>query len=647
MSAWVSGTTSRCRSPAASVSLMITSLRLSNGSSHHARARSRSCASSNRRPPPPGACGSGREGPAGDLLVGGELDLLAGHGCNLAQRLRGRAPASRSARGLEVRRSTSPSARNGTISRTRRVRLRCRSRGVPAAEVDGLGGDDELDRDHRLAERDHLGQPAGGEGPSSSVLDPPRAWSSPARGDGLSEKTCLRGERLRGRRARPASSASPPRCEPVREPGERSCRSLSSRSAEVVSAGRARCGGSRVLRQREDLEVRDRDDAVLVGNDERVLLGRVARSRAGRARTRAHRGSRAAAGARGRRADPGGSAPPRAPRASCPPAASQAGQGLGEAGYGRTCAIAGCSSVRLAANASRSSAPATSMASSRRSVSATASAAMPVENAFELTSASASFASSSASNGRARGRPWREGRPGRASREAGRGMLRAFRAAASRSASSGRTPGCRWRARSPAGASSRARSPRRVRPGADQVVCDQRAVEGADLLGRNGDLLPRAHAGRHPVDVAALEHALDERPGAAHPLEARPGRAPRPRPRARRPTSPIVRLRPSRTTVVNPRPRRPSRRSSRASRSSSSESELPTTEVAKPHCGEERACPAAARPAGRGSGPQAPRPSRLDVFVVTSPSTQIASSATCASGSKPPERASSYSSRMR
>ena len=80
---------------------------------------------------------------------------------------------------------------------------------------------------------------------------------------------------------------------------------------------------------------------------------------------------------------------------------------------------------------------------------------------------------------------------------------------------------------------------RRVRPGSDKVVGDQGAVEVPRLLGGDGDLLPRAHAGRHPVDgIASLQHAYDERPRLAHALdgvgrELRPARrrAPPRRPR--------------------------------------------------------------------------------------------------------------------
>ena len=191
----------------------------------------------------------------------------------------------------------------------------------------------------------------------------------------------------------------------------------------------------------------------------------------------------------------------------------------------------------------------------------------------------------------------------------------------------------------------------RVGAGADQVVGKQGAVESADLLGRHGNLLPRPDSGRHPVDgVAALEHALDERPRLAHPLDG-VGRRARPR-----------RLRARRHDLVD-------REASPVEDDGSSTPDLggrlgdrrelrplvldarancPRTEVEKPHWGER-----ASRSSGTTRAASRIRPassatvSRLGVFVVTRPSTQTASSWACASGSKPPERASSYSSRSR
>ena len=98
--------------------------------------------------------------------------------------------------------------------------------------------------------------------------------------------------------------------------------------------------------------------------------------------------------------------------------------------------------VRFAAKASRSIAPVTSRVSTRRSASATAREASPVENAFELTSAMPSLARSSVSPKSSAARsaigarsPW----PSEPSSRT-RGRSPSFSARTIRSAISGRTP---------------------------------------------------------------------------------------------------------------------------------------------------------------------------------------------------------------
>ena len=244
--------------------------------------------------------------------------------------------------------------------------------------------------------------------------------------------------------------------------------------------------------------------------------------------------------------------------------------------------------MRLAAKASRSSAPATSIASRSRSASATARAAMPVEKAFELISASASLACSSTSAKSPFARSAMAGRSAWPSDPSirTRGCSPALRRGDEAFGDLG--PGARGRAREGVRKPDHGRPDdllRRVRACPDQVVDDQCPVERARLLGGNGDLLAGADAGRHPVHgVPALEHTLDQGTRLAHPLERLGGElhrralagdrhdlldreAPAVEDDARQPqTSAAV------STIV-----------ASFARSSSTVRAFPTTDVAKPH----------------------------------------------------------------
>ena len=347
---------------------------------------------------------------------------------------RGHECASSSRTGSRSGRSVSPSARKGTSSRTRAwacpvplPRRSGRRRSTACAAITSSmatsASPSATISARRRAESGAI---------VIAVLDPLGvSGRDQLVRDGLGEEARLGGQALGGDAvlAQRVLGQTLPRREPVREPGERPLQELE----QPLRRGRER-GGERDAQeverrgQREDLEVGDRDDSVLVLDDSGFScealssISELAARERERVPQRPVQLGKAAEGERVLEV-------PR--RARLPERASlekrrRRDRDSARPGYGRTSAMAGWSRVRLAAKASRSSAPATSIASSRRSVSAIASAAMPVENAFELSERERflRLELDLPRRARVRGRPSPEGRPGRVSRAAGRGDAR-------------------------------------------------------------------------------------------------------------------------------------------------------------------------------------------------------------------------------
>ena len=165
---------------------------------------------------------------------------------------------------------------------------------------------------------------------------------------------------------------------------------------------------------------------------------------------------------------------------------------------------------------------------------------------------------------------------------------------------------------------------------------EQAAVEAGDLVGGDAHPLARRHAGGHAVDgVSALDRPLDDAARLAHALDG-----------VGRDLDGLVRPRSAYDLVdreVEPREEDRHAQTSAAvsaiarsfARSSSSVRSFPSTEVAKPHCGE-----SASRSSGQNAlassirSASSPTVSRRPLFVVTSPRTAILPSGTEASGSK-------------
>ena len=256
---------------------------------------------------------------------------------------------------------------------------------------------------------------------------------------------------------------------------------------------------------------------------------------------------------------------------------------------------------------------------------------------------------------RARGRPSPGGRPGRASRACARAGARR-RSARRRCAPRSRAarPSCPWRARWRAGASSPGRPPA-ARPGRRPTrwLAIRRAVEGGDLVRRDAELLARADAGGHPVDlVAALERRASTSARASlHALDrvrerARPARPPRA----------------TRTTLVERQARCPSRTTPSAPDLRGrlgDRRELGALVVDRERVAEDRRREAALGREGEALErartsllPGCGRRARRRSLAAASSSSRARARRSCrparsASGSNPPERASSYSSRSR
>ena len=195
----------------------------------------------------------------------------------------------------------SPSPVNGTSARTI-----SRMRAVPAptrrrpAQVERLAGDDEADRAHAVAQRDHLGQPARTQrGHRHPVLDALRE----ARAGELvrhrrRQQPGLGGDadRRRAELRQPVVGQVAARLEPGRKRRERLGQLLHRALGRAGEHGR-KADAQVVHRrgQRHDVEVGHRHDPVLGEDHERVLLrgvelDRELAARPGRARRGPRRG---------------------------------------------------------------------------------------------------------------------------------------------------------------------------------------------------------------------------------------------------------------------------------------------------------------------------------------------------------------------